>query len=263
MTAVMSYQRNEPVLRVDHVTTRLGGKSVLRDVSFEIRNVTRPGMTTGQIIAILGLSGVGKTRLLRVVAGLDRPDGGSVTLGANARPVRAGAVGMVFQSYPLFEHRTLLANLRMMTSNRQRIDELLERFRLARCIHRYPSQLSGGERQRAALLQQILCGHGLLLLDEPLSGLDPAAVDEVCSLLKEIASLDDLNTLIMTTHNIEPALAIADTVLLLGAEPGVEGATIRKCYDLIEAGITWHPTLETSHEFLELKREIRMDLSRL
>jgi ABC-type nitrate/sulfonate/bicarbonate transport system ATPase subunit len=263
MTAVMSYQRNETLLRMDRVTTKLGGRTVLRDVSFEVRNVTRPGTTTGQIIAVIGLSGIGKTRLLRIVAGLDLPDHGSVTIGANARPVLAGAVGMVFQSYPLFEHRTLLANLQMVTSSRPRIDELLERFRLTHSIDLYPSQLSGGERQRAAILQQVLCGHGLLLLDEPLSGLDPMAVDEVCSLLKEIASLDDLNTLIMTTHNIEPALAIADTVLLLGAETGVEGATIRKCYDLIEAGITWHPTLETSRQFLELKREIRMDLSTL
>jgi ABC-type nitrate/sulfonate/bicarbonate transport system ATPase subunit len=263
MTALMSYQRNETVVRIDHVTARLGGRTVLRDVSFEVRNVTRPGMTTGQIIAVIGLSGIGKTRLLRIVAGLDRPDCGSVSIGANARSVSAGAVGMVFQSYPLFEHRTLLSNLQLVTSSRQRIDELLERFRLTHTARRYPSELSGGERQRAAILQQVLCGHGLLLLDEPLSGLDPMAVDGVCSLLKEIASLDDLNTLIMTTHNIEPALAIADTVLLLGTEKGVEGATITKSYDLIEAGITWHPTLETSRQFLELKQEIRRDLSRL
>ena len=136
---------------------------------------------------MLGPSGIGKTTLVRVMAGLDAPARGRVTIAGD--PVRAGMVGVVHQSYPLFAHRSVLGNLLVAARGpdpEARAHTLLERFGLADHMHAWPCELSGGQRQRIAILQQLLCGHMYVLLDEPFSGLDPLSRNATCELLEVV-----------------------------------------------------------------------------
>ncbi|HEY4641687.1 MAG TPA: ATP-binding cassette domain-containing protein [Thermoanaerobaculia bacterium] len=276
MTAVSAYQLEETILDVKNVTHTYGDRVVLRDLSFAIRNITRPDSTTGQIVALLGPSGMGKTTLFRVLAGLMQPTQGEVKIGPEGLRVAAGMVGVVFQNYQLFEHRTVLGNLSIAASqtcksNKEACDrsmDMLQRFGLEDFAKRYPSQLSGGQRQRVAIAQQFLCSRHFLLMDEPFSGLDPIAVEKVCGLVSEVANLHDLNTIIVVTHNIEAGLQVADTAILLGRDRGpdgkpIPGARVQATYDLIERGLMWHPNVDQVPEFLQLAREVRAKFKEL
>src|SRR6185295_6828778 len=102
-----SYELHEPLIRLEGVSADRGDHLVLRDIDAEIRDVVRPDVADqGQVVGVLGPSGAGKTTLLRLLAGLDAPSRGRVLVGESLQPVRAGMVGVVFQNYPLFEHRS-------------------------------------------------------------------------------------------------------------------------------------------------------------
>jgi polar amino acid transport system ATP-binding protein/sulfate transport system ATP-binding protein len=276
MTAVSAYQLGDTILDVKNVTHTYGDRTVLRDLNFTVRDITRPNSTTGQIVALLGPSGMGKTTLFRVLAGLMPPTSGEVKLGPEGVPVQPGMVGVVFQNYQLFEHRTVLGNLTIAASqtcksNSEACDrsmDMLKRFGLEDFAKRYPSQLSGGQRQRVAIAQQFLCSRHFLLMDEPFSGLDPIAVEKVCGLINEVANLHELNTIIVVTHNIEAGLQVADTAILLGRDRNADGtpipgARVQASYDLIEMGLTWHPNVDQVPEFLQLAREVRAKFKEL
>ena len=266
----------EVVLSVRDVSLRLGGTPVLEKVSFDIRDRIRVGFPTGQIVALLGPSGVGKTSLLRVLAGLAAPDAGEV-LGIGGKRLVAGEVGLVFQSYPLLAHRTALGNLEVaariaglgVRAARERAMELLASFRLADHARHYPAQLSGGQRQRVAIAQQLIHEKKLLLMDEPFSGLDPAALDEVMHMVVEVANRDDLNTILIVTHDIHSAMVVSDTAIMLGrdrlpdgsAAPG--GAHVQATYNLVERGLAYHPELTGKTEFVALELEMRERFKRL
>ncbi len=273
---VMEHSYGETLLSVKDVSVKLGGMAVLRDLSLEVKNVQRPGLTQGQVVALLGPSGVGKTTLFRLLAGLDRPDQGEVLLGVDAVPVRRGMVGVVAQHYPLFHHRTVLGNLTV--AGRQagmrgpeaatRAKGLLERFGLAEHGSKYPVQLSGGQRQRVAIAQQFMCSEHFLLMDEPFSGLDLLAVDRVIRLIGEIAASDEMKTFILVTHDIDAALEVADTVWVMGRDRDpsgnpIPGARIQATYNLIERGLAWRDGVTTTPEFHEVLREIREIFPRL
>ena len=122
--------------------------------------------------------------------------------------------------------------------------------------------MSGGQRQRVAIAQQFVCSQHYLLMDEPFSGLDPLAVENVCRLVTEVANLHDLNTIIVVTHNIEAALQVADTVIILGRDRNeagqpIPGARVQENIDLIEAGLTWREGINSTPEFVEVERKIR------
>lgn len=260
------------LLDVREVCLALGGSKILHQVSFCVRDRVRPGVVTGQVVGLLGPSGVGKTRLLRILAGLDAPDQGQV-LGPGGKPLLAGQVGLVFQNYPLLRHRSVLGNLVVAgtinglgeTAAQARARELLERFGLAERGGFYPAQLSGGQRQRVAVAQQLMRPRSLLLLDEPFSGLDPAALGEVLELIAEVAHMDERNTVIIVTHDIRAAILASDTLLMLGreAEPGeagprvVPGARIRHSFDLVERGLAWQVGVEEEPRFAALERELK------
>src|SRR5689334_9877083 len=106
-----AYEHKGVILKAEGVNVALSGVPVLRDVNLEIRDIVRPDAIAGQVVGLLGPSGIGKTPLFRVLAGLDQPDSGRVVLGDDSRPVQRGMVGVVAQSYPLFPHRTVMGNL--------------------------------------------------------------------------------------------------------------------------------------------------------
>lgn len=262
-------KKGDILLTVKDVNLRLGGALILDGLSFQVKNRQREGTTTGQIVGILGPSGVGKTRLLRIIAGLDAPDAGSVTSdhGLSCQP---GEVGLVFQNYPLLRHRTALSNLEVVgrmnglraRDATQRAFELLDKFRLTERARLYPAQLSGGQRQRLAIAQQLVCPKTLLLMDEPFSGLDPVSLDEVMNLIADVAHLSDINTVLLVTHDIRAALAVSDTLHMLGRARDADGkpipgARIRSTHDLVELGMAWSAGLTKTTEFLELERKVR------
>ena len=268
--AMLQCEYGETLLKVENVSIRRGETQILRDVNLEVCDLHRPGYTQGQVIALIGPSGMGKTTLFRILAGLDEPDTGSVLLEAARVPVRRGMVGVVAQNYPLFAHRTVVGNLAV--AGRQaglasgdahaRALELLEKFGLADQARKYPAQLSGGQRQRIAIAQQFMCSEHFLLMDEPFSGLDLIAVDRLCAFISEVAQTDELKTLIIVTHDISAALEVADTVWLLGRDRDAQGnpipgARIQKTYNLVERGIAWQKGISSSPEYLNTLSEIR------
>src|SRR4051812_45883414 len=177
------YEVKEVILRADHISVALDGVPILRDVNLEVRDIVRPDTIAGQVVGLLGPSGIGKTRLFRILAGLDAPDTGTVILNGG-KPVERGMVGVVAQNYPLFTHRKVIGNLvvagrRAGLSSAQataRARELLRQFGLEEHENKYPVQLSGGQRQRVSIAQQFMCSEYFLLMDEPFSGLDLNAV---------------------------------------------------------------------------------------
>jgi ABC-type nitrate/sulfonate/bicarbonate transport system ATPase subunit len=242
--------RKESLLVVDDVHVMRGDRIVLDGIDATIRNVTRPDVANqGQVVAVLGPSGAGKTTLLRVLAGLDAPDRGAVLLTEARVPVRAGMVGVVYQSYPLFAHRRVLDNLLVSGRDRDRALALLERFGLADRVDAWPCELSGGERQRVAILQQLLCDHTFLLMDEPFSGLDPICKHATCELLVEVARTHEHTTIVVVTHDIREAAKIADTLWLLRDGRITE-------LDLIARDLAWQPGIEHTPRFQELVREV-------
>lgn len=269
MTAV-AHTFGSTLLKATDVSLALGGKQILRDVSLEIRDVRRPDHVTGQVVGLLGPSGIGKTQLFRILAGLNQPDRGTVLVGEEAIPVSRGMVGVVAQNYPLFNHRRVLGNLCVAGRRagltregaRSKAERLLAHFKLEDAASKYPMQLSGGQRQRAAIAQQFMCSERFLLMDEPFSGLDLVQIQKVIALIHEVASLHEFNTIIIVTHDISASLEVADTLWLLGRDRDAQGnflpgARIQTTYDLIERGLAWSQGIADTPAFVETRREIR------
>ena len=269
-----SYILAEGLLHVDKLNLSYGQKLILRDVDLQIKNIVRPNMNQGQVVALLGPSGVGKTQLFRCIAGLQKPTSGRIVLGdpmadgqaSKVLPVvKAGDVGVVFQNYPLLKHRTIWSNLKLAASrhgvNDEHIDKLLTRFNLMDKKKQYPHELSGGQRQRIAIIQQMLCNTHFILMDEPFSGLDVKMKHEVCRFIQEVAEVDELNTTIFTTHDIETACMIADTVWVMGYDKdqngqNIPGARVVQTFNLIERGLAWNPQALSHPNFIPTVREI-------
>ena len=266
----MSWRRTDVLLRVEDVHLALGGRPVLRGVDATVRDIVRDECAQGQVVAVVGRTGAGKTQLFRMLAGLQSPTRGRVLVGAGQVPVECGMVGMVAQDYPLFEHRTVLGNVVVAGRQvglgrrevRDRAEALLVRLGLAEQLGSYPSQLSGGQRQRAAIAQQAICSKHFLLMDEPFTGLDPVAVDDVCRLIADVSHMDELNTIFVSSHILAAATMVADTVWVLGRERGangepVPGTKIVREVDLIERGLAWHPDVARAPGFAECVSELR------
>ncbi|MDR1709354.1 MAG: sulfate ABC transporter ATP-binding protein [Candidatus Accumulibacter sp.] len=208
-------------IQVRHIAKRFGQFTALDDVSLDF--------PPGELVALLGPSGCGKTTLLRVVAGLERPDAGEVYLDgidASYLHTRERAVGFVFQHYALFHHMTVFDNvafgLRVKPRRERpaeaeihrRVRELLELVQLGWLADRYPAQLSGGQRQRIALARALAVKPKVLLLDEPFGALDAKVRKELRRWLRRLH--DELRiSSIFVTHDQEEALEVADRVVLM------------------------------------------------
>jgi ABC-type nitrate/sulfonate/bicarbonate transport system ATPase subunit len=275
MNAPYPYRVGERLLTIENLGVA-HGKPVLSGVSESIDNLIRDGMAQGQVVCLLGPSGIGKTQLFRCMAGLQQPSAGGVFLNGKRTPVTPGEVGVVAQNYPLLRHRTVLGNLMVAAraklpgaqEARQESLQLLERFGLLDKALCYPDALSGGQRQRVAIAQQLLCSSHFLLMDEPFSGLDPLAKKAVCEAILKVSTADELNTIVVITHDIDASICIADTLWLLGRdidEHGrpIPGAKIKYKYDLIARGLAWHEDIDKTPEFFELSKELRRRFAEL
>lgn len=260
----------DTLLKIEHVSLSYEDKVILRDVNAEIRDVFREGRTQGQVVGFLGPSGIGKTQLFRIIAGLNQPSSGQVLVNSTLTPVKAGMVGVVAQNYPLFENRTIFSNLLLAAKQmnkssdaaHEKVLTYLRRLDMLDQAQLYPAQISGGQRQRIAIAQQLLCSEHFLLMDEPFSGLDLVLEAKVCELIGEIACLDELNTIIVVTHDVTAAATVADHLWLMGRERDaagnvIPGARIQETYDLIERDMCWHPEITNSPKFLEFVREVK------
>jgi sulfate transport system ATP-binding protein len=209
------------MIEVRNINKRFGGFVALNDVSLNF--------PAGELTALLGPSGCGKTTLLRIIAGLERPDAGQVLLDgedASMRHVRERQVGFVFQHYALFKHMSVFENiafgLRVKPRNvrpseaqiRSKVAQLLELVQLDWLADRYPPQLSGGQRQRIALARAVAVEPRVLLLDEPFGALDAKVRKELRRWLRRLH--DELHvTSIFVTHDQEEALEVADRIVLM------------------------------------------------
>lgn len=267
MSESYDYTLLGPILQVKDVCLTLGEKKVLNHLSFTVHDVRRPGHQQGQIVALLGPSGVGKTQLFRRIAGLDVPDSGSILIGLDAKPTQVGLVGVVLQHYPLLMHRSVLSNLVVagrqagLTTEiaKEKARGMLKEFSLEDREGAWPADLSGGQRQRVAIAQQLMCSEYFLLMDEPFSGLDPLMKNRACDLIQRVAALHEENTIVVVTHDIESALRISDQVIVLGRDPTnkASGARVRADIDLKERGIAWRPENDKLPAFTETLREIK------
>jgi ABC-type nitrate/sulfonate/bicarbonate transport system ATPase subunit len=234
-------------------------------VTGHIDNIQREGLQQGQVVCLLGPSGIGKSQLFRCIAGLQRPTSGSVRLNGDQRDVQPGEVGVVAQNYPLFNHRSVWGNLMIAARRNGRSAgqageaclALLEKFGMMAFAKSHPMTLSGGQRQRIAIAQQLLCSSHFLLMDEPFSGLDPLAKTTVCETIIDLSTTHELNTIIVVTHDIESAIRISDTLWMLGRNRDASGqptggAAIQETYDLAAMGLAWDPDVESRAEFREL-----------
>jgi len=270
------YTKGETLLQVKDMSLSYGDKCILRDINFNICDIVRPGIQQGQVVSVIGRSGIGKTQLFRVLSGLQQPSSGSVTvpgrnasgkadLNAERRYVRAGDMGVIFQNYYLFGWRTIYQSLMLAARQNKAlqgkeqaaIEQYTSRFDVSDVLHLYPRQLSGGQQQRASIIQQLLKGSDFLLLDEPFSGLDICVLDKVVELLLQVSLSDELKTLIIVSHDIPTTVAISDTVFVLGRQSGKPGSTIIKEIDLIERGLAWEKDVRDKSTFGETIKEIR------
>jgi sulfate/thiosulfate transport system ATP-binding protein len=207
-------------------------------VALDDVNVTIP---TGQLTALLGPSGGGKSTLLRIIAGLEKADTGSVTIeGVEAThlPAQKRNVGFVFQHYAVFKHMTVAKNVAFGLEIRKRpkdeiehrVQELLKLVHLSQFAHRLPSQLSGGQRQRMALARALAVEPSVLLLDEPFGALDAKVRKELRDWLRRLH--DDVHvTTVFVTHDQEEALEVADEIVVINEGRVEQVGTPDQLYD--------------------------------
>ncbi len=246
-------------IRVENITKRFGDFTALGGISLDFPQ--------GQLTALLGPSGCGKTTLLRIIAGLEQADSGTILLegqDATEKHVRERRVGFVFQHYALFRHMSVFENvafgLRVKPRSRRPAEAeirgkamaLLEMVQLARLAGRYPAQLSGGQRQRVALARALAVEPQVLLLDEPFGALDAKVRKELRRWLRQLH--DELHiTSIFVTHDQDEALELADRIVVMNEGRIEQIGSPQAVYD--------HPATPFVHSFLGTSNVLRGDLA--
>ena len=238
----------DAAIRVEHLSKRFGRLEVLRDVSCTV--------AAGEVVCIIGPSGSGKSTLLRCMNGLEEATSGRVLVhgvevhdrGTDLDTVRR-EVGMVFQRFNLFPHRTVLENvvlaprlLRGLSAAeaRARAEALLEKVGVADKRDAWPNQLSGGQQQRVAIARALAMQPKVMLFDEPTSSLDPEMVGEVLAVMQQLA--DEGMTMAVVTHEMGFARRVADRVLFLDQGQLIEEGAPEAVFD--------RPREERTRQFL-------------
>lgn len=208
-------------IEIKNISRKFGALAAVSDVSLTI--------PSGELVSLLGPSGCGKTTLLRIIAGLERPDSGQILFSGKDTTqshVRERKVGFVFQHYALFRHMTVFDNIAFSLTVkprkerpskqeiRQRVIDLLKLIQMENMAERYPSQLSGGQRQRVALARALAVEPKVLLLDEPFGALDAKVRQELRRWLRRLH--DEINlTSVFVTHDQEEALEVSDRIVVM------------------------------------------------
>lgn len=241
----------KPAISISNVRKTLGGKPVLSGVSFDVAE--------GKVVSLIGASGSGKTTLLRCMNALIAVDEGSIHIhdfaitkdmkDTDVRALRED-VGMVFQQYNLWPHRTVLQNvidapMKVKGVSRDEAERkasaLLDRVGMTEKINEYPSALSGGQQQRVAIARSLAMEPKVLLFDEVTSSLDPELTAEVLRVIRDIAS-ERKRTIVIVTHEMEFARHIADEILFLDNGEIVERGSPSAILD--------HPKEKRTQQFL-------------
>ena len=212
---------SDSLLEIRNLTKRYGENTVLRDLSFTVRR--------GEVIVVLGPSGCGKSTLLRCINALEPIQGGEILLGGEVidrspagLPALRRRIGMVFQSYELFPHMTVMENILLAPCKvlgtkkedaKAEAEALLRRVGLWEKRDSYPRELSGGQKQRVAIVRALCMHPEILLFDEVTAALDPEMVREVLDVVLDLAR--EGKTMVIVTHEMQFARAIADRVLFL------------------------------------------------
>lgn len=238
----------DALLTIDNVVKRFDDTTILDGISFSVKK--------SEVIVIVGPSGCGKSTLLRCINALEPIQEGSITLdgdvierNSKTLPLLRQRIGMVFQSYDLFPHLTVLDNVLLAPCKVQKRDKeevrqeamsLLERVGLKEKAKSYPRELSGGQKQRVAIVRALCMHPEILLFDEVTAALDPEMVREVLDVMLDLAKQG--RTMLIVTHEMQFARAIADRIIFLDNGKIVEEATPDEFFD--------HPKTERAKQFL-------------
>lgn len=240
----------EELLKIEHLTKKFEDNMILDDVSLTVHR--------GEVIVVVGPSGCGKSTMLRCINALEPIQGGTIEIegqqisqsSKNLTQLRQ-KIGMVFQSYELFPHLTVLNNILLAPAKVQKRDkeevkkealELLERVGLKDKADSFPRQLSGGQKQRVAIVRALCMHPEILLFDEVTAALDPEMVREVLDVMLQLA--EQGKTMIIVTHEMQFARAIADRVIFLEGGKIVEDSDPETFFD--------HPKTERAKQFLNV-----------
>ncbi|GAA3964800.1 amino acid ABC transporter ATP-binding protein [Thermobifida alba] len=220
-----------PLVALENVNKHFGELHVLRDINLSVN--------TGEVVVIIGPSGSGKSTLCRTINRLEAIDSGRILLDGQPLPAEGRAlarlrsdVGMVFQSFNLFSHKTVLENITLGPTKVLKVPkakatvralELLERVRIAEQANKYPAQLSGGQQQRVAIARALAMNPKVILFDEPTSALDPEMVQEVLDVMTDLAK--EGMTMIVVTHEMGFARRAANRVVFMADGQIVEENT--------------------------------------
>ena len=238
----------DALLTIDNIVKRFGDTTILDGISFSVKK--------SEVIVIVGPSGCGKSTLLRCINALEPIQEGSITLdgdvierNSKTLPLLRQRIGMVFQSYDLFPHLTVLDNVLLAPCKVQKRDKeevkqeamsLLERVGLKEKAKSYPRELSGGQKQRVAIVRALCMHPEILLFDEVTAALDPEMVREVLDVMLDLAKQG--RTMLIVTHEMQFARAIADRIIFLDNGKIVEEATPDEYFD--------NPKTERAKQFL-------------
>ncbi|MFC8192400.1 amino acid ABC transporter ATP-binding protein [Cellulomonas sp. NPDC057328] len=229
-TAPTTRPTGDPLIVLSGVNKHFGSLHVLRDIDLTVHR--------GEVVVVIGPSGSGKSTLCRTINRLETIDAGTITIDGEPIPAEGRAlarlradVGMVFQSFNLFAHKTVLENVTLGQVKAKKVKpaearttamELLERVGVANQADKYPAQLSGGQQQRVAIARALAMRPKALLFDEPTSALDPEMINEVLDVMVGLAR--DGMTMVVVTHEMGFARRAAQRVVFMDAGQVVEEA---------------------------------------
>ena len=247
MTDLNALEKNVPILSVEHLKKNFGEHEVLRDITFDVPQ--------GDVVSIIGSSGSGKSTLLRCINFLEEPTDGRILFrGKNAetewtRAQYHSKVGMVFQSFNLFNNMSVLKNcmtgqMKVLHRGRAESEEkalfYLEKVGMGPYRDARPGQLSGGQKQRVAIARALAMDPEVLLFDEPTSALDPEMVGEVLSVMRELA--DSGLTMLVVTHEMAFARDVSKRVIFMDSGVIAEDGASEEIFT--------HPKQQRTREFL-------------
>ena len=238
-----------PIIELRHVDKHFGELHVLKDVSLSVGK--------GEVVVVIGPSGSGKSTLCRAINRLETIDSGEIIIEGQPLPEEGrelaamrAELGMVFQSFNLFAHMSILQNVTIgpievlglpKAEAEERAMELLERVGVASQAHKVPAQLSGGQQQRVAIARSLAMRPKAMLFDEPTSALDPEMINEVLDVMVDLARRG--MTMIVVTHEMNFARRVADRVVFMADGAIVEEGAPDEFFD--------HPTTQRARDFLD------------